>query len=75
MSDAIKADDNLMAVGDEKKLKCIHQESVPRIVTIENIRVLGLDPADEQFYMSFSAEDRKRIKRKVGIRGAHRSPE
>lgn len=71
MSDAIRTNDSLMAAGVEKELECIHQESVPRIVTIENIRVLGLDPADEQFYMSFSAEDRKKITRKVGIRGAH----
>ncbi|PLB36953.1 putative MFS transporter [Aspergillus candidus] len=57
-----------MTAGDEKELECIHQESVPRIVTIENIRVLGLDPADEQFYMSFSAEDRKKITRKIDVR-------
>lgn len=49
----------------QKKVDCIYQESVPRIVTIDNIRVLGLDPDDEHFYINFPAERRKGIIRKV----------
>lgn len=44
-----------------------HQEQVPAIVTIENFRVLGLDPEDEDFYLNYPQERRKMIRRKVGI--------
>ena len=50
---------------DEKVLDPVHQERVPAIVTIENFRVLGMDPQDEEFYMGFSEERRKRVTRKV----------
>ncbi|KAJ5817122.1 major facilitator superfamily domain-containing protein [Penicillium robsamsonii] len=68
MSDETTTSHHAVAVEDQKEPKCVHRESVPRIVTIENIRVLGLDPADEDFYMNFSAERRKRITRKIDIR-------
>ncbi|KAI9043582.1 putative MFS transporter [Aspergillus affinis] len=53
---------------DEKVLDPVHQERVPAILTIENFRVLGMDPQDEDFYMGFSEERRKRVIRKVDVR-------
>lgn len=44
-----------------------HQERVPAIVTIENFRVLGLDPEDEDFYLNYPPERRKMTRRKVCI--------
>ncbi|PLB49657.1 ankyrin [Aspergillus steynii IBT 23096] len=60
---------NSLDWGDEKVPDPVHHESVvPAIVTIENFRVLGMDPQDEEFYMNFSMERRKKVKRKVDIR-------
>lgn len=57
---------NSLDWGDEKVPGPIHNERVvPAIVTIENFRVLGMDPQDEEFYMNFSEERRKKVKRKV----------
>ncbi|KAF9895109.1 hypothetical protein FE257_000011 [Aspergillus nanangensis] len=53
---------------DEKVLEPEHQENVPTIVTIENFRVLGLSAEDEDFYMNYPDEKRKKIFRKVDFR-------
>ncbi|KAE8330256.1 hypothetical protein BDV39DRAFT_202062 [Aspergillus sergii] len=42
-------------------------KSGPAIVTIENFRVLGLDPEDEDFYLNYPPERRKMTRRKVCI--------
>ncbi|KAF9886341.1 hypothetical protein FE257_011600 [Aspergillus nanangensis] len=46
----------------------VHDESVPRVVTIDNIRVLGLDPDDEEFYLNYPSNDRRKIIRKIDVR-------
>ncbi|KAL4897490.1 major facilitator superfamily domain-containing protein [Aspergillus ambiguus] len=55
-------------LGDEKIPDPVHQEDVPTIVTIENFRVLGLSPQDEEFYLNYPIEKRKKTMRKIDIR-------
>lgn len=51
-------------IADEKHCKD-HEESVTNIVTIDNIRVLGLSAEDAEFYTNFPMERRMRLLHKV----------
>ncbi|KAE8148085.1 major facilitator superfamily domain-containing protein [Aspergillus avenaceus] len=53
---------------DDKIPDPLHQERVPAIVNIDNFRVLGLEPEDEDFYTNFTLERRNAVRRKVDIR-------
>lgn len=52
------------AIADEKHCKD-HVESVTNVVTIDNIRVLGLSADDAEFYTNFPVETKKKLLRKV----------
>ncbi|GIJ99653.1 hypothetical protein Aspvir_003654 [Aspergillus viridinutans] len=54
-------------IADEKHYKD-HVETVTNIVTIDNIRVLGLNADNAEFYTNFPVERRKKLLRKVDIR-------
>ncbi|KAB8238727.1 ankyrin repeat protein [Aspergillus alliaceus] len=43
------------------------EERAPAIVTVENFRILGLEPDDEEFYLRYSSERRKVTRRKVCV--------
>jgi hypothetical protein len=43
----------------------IHAPKQHQIVQIDNVQVLGLDPADADFYINFSEERRKKVIHKV----------
>jgi hypothetical protein len=48
-----------------------HVETLPKpshITEIDTFRVVGLTPDDEQFYINFSQERRKKVFRKVDVR-------
>lgn len=49
--------------ADEKHFED-HVETVTNIVTIDNIRVLGLSVEDAEFYTNFSADRKKKLLRK-----------
>lgn len=51
-------------IADEKHFKD-HVETVSNIVTIDNIRVLGLSADDAEFYTNFPVERKKKLLRKV----------
>lgn len=53
--------------ADEKHFED-HVETVTNIVTIDNIRVLGLSVEDAEFYTNFSADRKKKLLRKVDVR-------
>lgn len=50
--------------ADEKHFED-HVETVTNIVTIDNIRVLGLSVEVAEFYTNFSADRKKKLLRKV----------
>ncbi|OJJ34422.1 hypothetical protein ASPWEDRAFT_184914 [Aspergillus wentii DTO 134E9] len=57
-----------MADIDEKITDAVHQEKAPRITTIDNFQVLGLDGDDADFYVNFTEDRRKALIRKIDIR-------
>lgn len=64
---SVKSKENSTDLSDEKVPDLVHQENVPTIVEIENFRVLGLSPQDEDFYMNFPPEKRRKAIHKVCI--------
>ncbi|KAK6196939.1 HIR complex subunit [Pestalotiopsis sp. IQ-011] len=45
-----------------------HVEQAPAVIQIETFRVLGLSPADADFYNNYGEEKRKKLTRKVDLR-------
>lgn len=44
-----------------------HVEQAPAVIQIETFRVLGLSPADADFYNNYGEEKRKKLTRKVSL--------
>jgi hypothetical protein len=49
----------------DEKPESLYASEPHQIVHIDNVQVLGLDPADADFYINFSDERRKRVIHKV----------
>jgi hypothetical protein len=63
---AIMNEKNEIQHVDEKS-DSIYTAKGPQIVQIDNVQVLGLDPADADFYINFSEERRKKVIHKVSL--------
>jgi hypothetical protein len=50
-----------------EKSDSIYTTKGPQMVQIDNVQVLGLDPADADFYINFSEERRKKVIHKVNL--------
>jgi hypothetical protein len=51
----------------DEKTDSIYAAKGHQMVQIDNVQVLGLDPADAEFYINFSEERRKKVIHKVGF--------
>jgi hypothetical protein len=49
----------------DEKPDSVYASKQHQVVQIDNVQVLGLDPADADFYINFSDEKRKRVIHKV----------
>jgi hypothetical protein len=49
----------------DEKADSVYATKPHQIVQIDNVQVLGLDPADADFYVNFSEERRKKVIHKV----------
>lgn len=61
---ATLAEKNEIQYVDDKP-ESIYAPKQHQIVKIDNFQVLGLDPADADFYINFSEERRKKVIHKV----------
>lgn len=52
----------------EERRESLDPPKINQIVQIDNFSVLGLDPADAEFYTNFSEEKRKVVIHKVDVR-------
>jgi hypothetical protein len=52
----------------DEKAESVYATKPHQIVHIDNVQVLGLDPADADFYINFSEERRKKVIHKVRLR-------
>lgn len=59
-------DKNDIQYVDEKP-DSVYAPKQHQVVQIDNVQVLGLDPADAEFYMNFSDERRKKVIHKVRL--------
>jgi hypothetical protein len=62
---AVLSEKNEIQYLDEDKPASIYPSKPHQIVKIDNFQVLGLDPADADFYINFSEERRKKVIHKV----------
>jgi hypothetical protein len=63
---ATSLDKNEILHFDEKADSVSVEANKPhQVVQIDNVQVLGLDPADAEFYINFSEERRKKVIHKV----------
>jgi hypothetical protein len=53
----------------DEKPDSVYASKPHQIVQIDNVQVLGLDPADADFYSNFSEDRRKRVIHKVRLKG------
>jgi hypothetical protein len=51
----------------DEKADSIYATKGHQMVQIDNVQVLGLDPADADFYINFSEERRKKVIHKVSL--------
>jgi hypothetical protein len=51
----------------DEKVDSIYAPKQHQMVQIDNVQVLGLDPADADFYINFSDERRKKVIHKVRL--------
>jgi hypothetical protein len=51
----------------DEKSDSVYAPKQHQVVQIDNVPVLGLDPADAEFYMNFSDERRKKVIHKVRL--------
>ena len=51
----------------DEKADSVYATKPHQIVQIDNVQVLGLDPADADFYINFSEERRKKVIHKVCV--------
>jgi hypothetical protein len=61
---ATLAEKNEIQYVDDKP-ESVYERKQHQIVKIDNFQVLGLDPADADFYINFSEERRKKVIHKV----------
>lgn len=51
----------------DEKPDSVYAPKQHQVVQIDNVPVLGLDPADAEFYINFSDERRKKVIHKVRL--------
>lgn len=71
MDGSKNAEDQVQVVADDQNVR--DEGKTERVVEVDHIRVLGLNQEDEEFYLSYSPEARKKLIHKV-IRSSQSRP-